>query len=87
MTIRRGDERIAVLFSEPEFISEIVCVCEREKKRERKREIILINTEGKCEEKGSEGRLEFHISSLKTIMGRIKALQREKDTNLKGGRM
>ena len=85
MTIRGGDERIAVLFSEPEFISETVCVCERE--REGKREIILINTEGKCGEKGSEGRLEFHISSLKTIMGRIRDLQREKDTNLRGGRM
>ena len=63
------------------------CVCVWEREREGKREIILINTEGKCGEKGSEGRLEFHISSLKTIMGRIRDLQREKDTNLRGGRM
>ena len=66
-----------------------VCVCEREREREReeKTEIILINTGGKCGEEGSEGPLEFHISNLKTIVGRIKVLQRKKDTNLKGGRI
>ena len=67
--------------------SQKLCVREREREREEKREIILINTGGKCGEEGRKGRLEFHISNLKTIVGRIKVLQRKKDTNLKGGRI